>query len=525
MDIRGEMLIGGEPVYGREGELRALDPASGETLAPAFGCGGAVDSERACLLAGQAAAPFAAADGETRARLLEAIAAGLLALGGALLERAARETGLPQARLIVERGRAVAQLRQFARAARQGLDAGAVLELGQPDKLPPRPDLRVRRVPIGPVAVFGAGNFPLAFSVAGGDTASALAAGCPVVAKAHPAHPGVSELTGRVIRQAVADCGLPGGVFSLLIADGHALGRQLVEHPAIAAVAFTGSRRGGEALMRAAALRPRPIPVYAEMGSLNPVLALPHALAARAEAMAASWVDALALNAGQFCTCPSLLLAVEGEDLDRFRRAAANAAAAKPAGTMLTPAIHDAYQSALHRLRRAPGIAELASGQAGGGPYAAQAALFEIDAAGFAAQPELAEEVFGPCALIVACRDQDELLSAMAGLDGQLTATLQMDDADLPLARRLLPLLEARAGRVLANAFPNWVEASPAMVHGGPFPAGSDSRATSVGLAAMDRFLRPVCYQNLPAALLPPQLADDNPLRLWRRVDGAWSQS
>ncbi|AOZ52431.1 aldehyde dehydrogenase (NADP(+)) [Chromobacterium vaccinii] len=524
MDIRGEMLIGGEPVYGREGELRARDPASGEALEPAFGCGGAVDAERACLLAGRAAAPFAAADGETRARLLEAIAAGLLALGGRLLERAARETGLPQARLIVERGRAVAQLRQFARAARQGLDAGAVLELGQPDKLPPRPDLRVRRVPIGPVAVFGAGNFPLAFSVAGGDTASALAAGCPVVVKAHPAHPGVSELTGRVIRQAAADCGLPGGVFSLLIADGHALGRQLVEHPAIAAVAFTGSRRGGEALMRAAALRPRPIPVYAEMGSLNPVLALPHALAARAETMAAAWVDALTLNAGQFCTCPSLLLAVEGEDLDRFRRAAANAAAAKPADTMLTPVIHDAYQSALHRLRRTPGVAELASGQAGGGPYAAQAALFEIDAAGFAARPELAEEVFGPCALIVACRDQDELLSAMAGLDGQLAATLQMDDADLPLARRLLPLLEARAGRVLANAFPNWVETSPAMVHGGPFPAGSDSRATSVGLAAMDRFLRPVCYQNLPAALLPPQVADDNPLRLWRRVDGAWSQ-
>ncbi|MCD4502462.1 aldehyde dehydrogenase family protein, partial [Chromobacterium vaccinii] len=293
-------------------------------------------------------------------------------------------------------------------------DAGAVLELGQSDKLPPRPDLRVRRVPIGPVAVFGAGNFPLAFSVAGGDTASALAAGCPVVVKAHPAHPGVSELTGRVIRQAVADCGLPGGVFSLLIADSHALGRQLVEHPAIAAVAFTGSRRGGEALMRAAALCPRPIPVYAEMGSLNPVLALPHALAARAEAMAAGWVDALALNAGQFCTCPSLLLAVEGEDLDRFRRAAARAAAAKPADTMLTPAIHDAYQSALHRLRHTPGVAELASGQAGGGPYAAQTALFEIDAAGFAARPELAEEVFGPCALIVACRDQDELLSAMA---------------------------------------------------------------------------------------------------------------
>ncbi|MEN3811867.1 aldehyde dehydrogenase family protein, partial [Chromobacterium piscinae] len=496
MDIRGEMLIGGEPVYGREGALRAVDPASGETLEPAFGCGGADEVERACLLAGHASAPFAAADGETRARLLEAIAAGLLALGGALLERAARETGLPQARLIVERGRAVAQLRQFARAARQGLDG----------RIPP------------PARWARAGNFPLAFSVAGGDTASALAAGCPVVVKAHPAHPGVSELTGRVIRQAVADCGLPGGVFSLLITDGHALGRQLVEHPAIAAVAFTGSRRGGEALMRAAALRPRPIPVYAEMGSLNPVLALPHALAARAEAMAAAWVDALTLNAGQFCTCPSLLLAVEGEDLERFRRAAANAAVAKPADTMLTPAIHDAYQSALHRLRRTPGVAELAFGQAGGGPYAAQAALFEVDAAGFAARPELAEEVFGPCALIIACRDQDELLSIVAGLDGQLAATLQMDDADLPLARELLPLLEARAGRVLANGFPNWVETSPAMVHGGPFPASSDSRATSVGLAAMDRFLRPVCYQNLPAALLPPQVADDNPLRLWRRV-------
>ncbi|WP_231137365.1 aldehyde dehydrogenase (NADP(+)) [Chromobacterium paludis] len=522
MEIRGDMLIGRAAVYGRAGALRAVDPASGEVLEPAFGCGDAGDVDRACRLAREAAPALRAASGETRARLLEAIAAGLLAAGNALLERAARETGLPPARLIVERGRAVGQLRQFAQAARRGLDAGAIVEPGQPGKLPPKPDLRSRRVAIGPVAVFGASNFPLAFSVAGGDTAAALAAGCPVVAKAHPAHPGVSELTGRVIQQAVADCGLPEGVFSLLIGDGHDIGLALVRHPAIAAVAFTGSRQGGLALLRAAALRPSPIPVFAEMGSLNPIFVLPHALAARAESLGAAWVDAVALNAGQFCTCPSLLLALEGEPLDRLRAAVVKAAAAKPAETMLTSAIHAGYQAALRRIRAAPGVAELATGQAATGPHAARLTLFETRADAFLAAPELSEEAFGPCALLVACRDLDQWFEVAHSLDGQLAAAMQLDEADLPLARELLPVLEARAGRVLANGSPNWVEVSPAMMHGGPFPAGSDSRATSVGLAAMDRFLRPVCYQNLPAALLPPQLADDNPLALWRRVAGEW---
>jgi NADP-dependent aldehyde dehydrogenase len=508
MEIRGEMLIGRASVYGQSGTLRAIDPANGEKLEPAFGCGGASEVERACRLAREAATAFRASSGETRARLLEAIAAGLQAQGGALQERAARETGLSPARLIMERGRAAGQLRQFALAARQGLDAGPRLEPGQPDRLPPKPDLRARHVAIGPVAVFGASNFPLAFSVAGGDTAAALAAGCPVVAKAHPAHPGVSELTGRIIQQAVAECGLPEGVFSLLIGDGNDIGLQLVAHPAIEAVAFTGSRAGGLALLRAAAHRPKPIPVFAEMGSINPVLLLPHALADRAEDIAAGWVDAVALNAGQFCTRPSLLLALKGESLTRLQRSAALKAASKPAETMLTPGIHSNFRQALQRLRSLPGVAELATGMPSPGPHAAQLTLFETDGATFLAAPELAEEVFGPCGLIVACRDLAELFEIVASLDGQLTATLQLDEADLPLARELLPLLEARAGRILANSFPNWVEVSPAMVHGGPFPACTDSRSTSVGIGAMARFLRPVCYQNMPAPLLPPALQD-----------------
>jgi NADP-dependent aldehyde dehydrogenase len=405
---------------------------------------------------------------------------------------------------------------------RQGAWIGATLDSPLPQRQPaPRADLRMGKIALGPVAVFGASNFPLAFSVAGGDTASALAAGCTVVVKAHPAHPGTSALVGQVIRAAVDRLGLPEGVFSLLFGAGNELGTALVRHPAIAAVGFTGSRRGGLALVALAQQRPQPIPVYAEMSAINPVLLLPAALANRAEAIAHSFVDSLTLGAGQFCTNPGLLIAVESDGLARFEAAATKALAAREGATMLTPGIHAAYQAGVDAHGRVEGVALLGRGIASpASPFAAHGALFATSASNFLERPELADEVFGPAAVIVRCRDVAELRAVVERMEGQLTATLQIDDADLPLAASLMPVLERKAGRLLANGFPTGVEVSHAMVHGGPVPATSDARVTSVGSAAIERFLRPVCYQDLPQALLPLALRDGNPLGIWRSLDG-----
>jgi 2,5-dioxopentanoate dehydrogenase len=412
-------------------------------------------------------------------------------------------------------------LKLFASLVRDGRWCGAVLDSALPGRQPlPRPDLRSRKVAVGPVAVFGASNFPLAFSVAGGDTASALAAGCPVVVKAHPAHLGTSELVGRAIQRAVAASGLPDGVFSLVIGAGNAVGEALVAHPAIKAVGFTGSRRGGLALVDIAARRKEPIPVYAEMSSINPVFLLPAALAARGAALAQGFVDSLTLGAGQFCTNPGLLIAFEGPELQRFVDAATQALAQKSAQTMLTPGIAAAYREGVDARARTGGVTRVADGAASDVHSAARPALFATTAAQFVASEALQDEIFGPAALIVTCRDADELMRVAEHLEGQLTATLQIDPEDYALARRLLPTLERKAGRILANGFPTGVEVSYAMVHGGPFPATSDARTTSVGAAAIERFLRPVCYQDLPAELLPDALHDDNPLGLWRLRDG-----
>ncbi len=510
--ISGEQLIGAAAKRGTAGELQAWSPIRGQVLPETFGGGDAADVERACALARAAADPWRRSLPEQRARLLEAVAEGLLALGDVLIERAHLESALPVARLQGERGRTVGQLRLFAQALRDGHWSAATLDSALPERAPlPRADLRSHKIAIGPVAVFGASNFPLAFSVAGGDTAAALAAGCPVIAKAHPAHPGSSELVGRVIQQAVRELGLPEGLFSLLHDAGTALGQALVAHPVIQAVGFTGSRRGGQALMAVAQARPQPIPVYAEMSAINPVFLLPAALAARAETIAQGFADSLTLGVGQFCTNPGLLVGLDGPDLQRFVAAALPLLAAKPAGTMLTPGIQSAFETGAARLREQPGVETLVQG-------AAQ--LCVADAARFIANSLLHEEVFGPAALLLRCRDEAELLAVAEALEGQLTATLQLDAADTQLAQALLPVLERKAGRILANGFPTGVEVAPAMVHGGPWPASSSAAHTSVGTAAIERFLRPVCYQDLPAELLPPALQPHNPLGLWRLRDG-----
>jgi alpha-ketoglutaric semialdehyde dehydrogenase len=414
----------------------------------------------------------------------------------------------------------VGQLRLFAKVVRDGHFLGAALDSALPERAPPRPDLRLRKIGVGPVAVFGASNFPLAFSVGGGDTASALAAGCPVVVKAHNAHLGTSELVARAIARAVAACKLPEGVFSMVIGEGRSVGQQLVAHRAIKAVGFTGSRQGGMALVRVANGRDEPIPVYAEMSSVNPVFMLPQALAADGGALAQGFVDSLTLGAGQFCTNPGMVIAVAGGDTDRLFTAAAAALQAKPSATMLTPGIHDAYTCGVAKLATAQGVALLAQGQASDAGCAARPVLYACDADTYLGTPALEDEVFGPCSLLVRCRDEAQMLALARRLEGQLTVTVHAVEGDHALAAALLPVLERKAGRILFNGYPTGVEVAHAMVHGGPFPATSDPRSTSVGASAIDRFLRPVCYQNVPAALLPAALADANPLGLARIVDG-----
>ncbi|MBQ5941119.1 aldehyde dehydrogenase (NADP(+)) [Massilia sp. AB1] len=520
MTIHGEMIIGRRSERGVAGEVRSADPARGAALEPAFGTASPAQLASACELAEQAFDAYRAIGLEQRARFLESIAEEILDIGPLLIERAHQESGLPLARLEGERGRTVNQLRLFAKVVRDGHFLGATLDAALPQRSPPRPDLRMAKIPLGPVAVFGASNFPLAFSVAGGDTASALAAGCPVVVKAHNAHLGTSELVARAVQRAAIDCGMPEGVFSMVIGEGKQIGQDLVNHPAIQAVGFTGSRQGGLALLCTANARPVPIPVYAEMSSVNPVFLLPGALANGGARLAAGFIDSLTLGVGQFCTNPGLVIALAGEALDAFRIAAVDALQATAAGTMLTAGIHQAYLGAIERRSGLAGVQLLARGSAEASGCAAQAALYQCDAATYLANPALEEEIFGPASVLIACRDQAEMLAVARHLEGQLTATVNATEADHALAAVLLPTLERKAGRILFNGFPTGVEVAHAMVHGGPFPATSDSRSTSVGATAIERFLRPVCYQDVPTGLLPQALRDGNPLGIARLVDG-----
>lgn len=521
MTLEGKQLIGGQRVTGTGAASQAIDPATGEPLEPAYAGGTAAEVNSACELAWAAFDVYRETSLQSRSAFLETIADEIEAIGDELIVRAMAESGLPRARLEGERGRTCGQLRLFAAVVRAGEWLDVRVDPALPERQPaPRADLRQRHIALGPVAVFGASNFPLAFSVAGGDTASALAAGCPVIVKAHRAHPGTSELVGRVVQKAVAACGLPEGVFSVLFGSGSIVGAGLVADDRIKAVGFTGSRSGGLALQKIAQARREPIPVYAEMSSINPVFPLPAVLAARGETMAQAFVASLNMGAGQFCTNPGLVIAKKGEALDRFVASAGAAVREAAAQTMLTPGIHAAYQDGVSRLADHAKVREVARGGAADAPNQCQAGLFVTTAADFLADAVLQEEVFGASSLVIECSDDEEVKRVAEQLEGQLTVTLHMDDADLGAARALLPTLERKAGRVLVNGWPTGVEVCHAMVHGGPFPATSDSRSTSVGSAAIKRFLRPVCYQNLPDALLPEALSEDNPLGLRRLVDG-----
>ena len=522
MTLTGESFIGRERARSTT-TFRAVEAASGRTLEPPFHEANALLVDRAAELAWSAFQSYRESETQQRAQFLESIAEQIMALEEELLARVAVESSLPRARLTAERARTVNQLRLFAQELRLGGWRRVRIDPALPRRIPlARPDLRQYQVAIGPVAVFGASNFPLAFSVAGGDTAAALAAGCPVIVKGHPAHPGTSELIARAITAAANAIGMPAGVFSLLQGASHALGAALVSHPRVKAVAFTGSRSGGLALMRIASQRPEPIPVYAEMSSINPVVLLPDALVQGAETLAERFVESVTLGTGQFCTNPGLLIAMNSPALDRFVSATAAAMERVSASVMLTADIAQAYAAGVERLQQHPQVSVVGRGCDTPGLVGGRAALFAVDANTMLAHAEITEEVFGPSSVLVRCTDVSQFLKVLQHLEGQLTATLHFAQTDTDLARSVLEVLEGKAGRLIANSWPTGVEVSHAMIHGGPYPATSDGRSTSVGTLALERFLRPVCYQDFPEALLPQPLRDEIFASLPHRYDGEY---
>jgi NADP-dependent aldehyde dehydrogenase len=522
--LTGHSLIAGKPVAGEGKTAFGFDPASNEQLAPAYTLITEEQLKAATTAAAEAFESFSTLDPDTHAAFLDAIADNIDAIGDELIIRAGRETGLPAARLQGERARTTGQLRLFANVVRQGDFRGVRIDPALPDRTPlPRADIRQRQIPLGPVAVFGASNFPLAFSTAGGDTASALAAGCPVVFKAHNAHPGTSELVGQAIVKAVKEIGLHPGVFSLIYGPGSSIGQALVADPVIKAVGFTGSQSAGIALMRTAAARPEPIPVYAEMSSLNPVFVFPGALNGSAEqinALAQQYVTAVTGSSGQLCTSPGLLFAPAGEAGDKLAAAVGRAVSACAGQTMLTEGIAASWNSGAAALGGARNVSVVGQGTEGATENAPAPTIFGTEISEFVSNDVLHAEIFGAASLVIRYSTAEELIEAVARLEGQLTASLQLTEEDYPTAARLLPALEQKVGRIIVNGWPTGVEVGHAMVHGGPFPATSDTRTTSVGTLAINRFLRPVAYQNLPQELLPASLQDANPWQLNRRIDG-----
>jgi NADP-dependent aldehyde dehydrogenase len=502
--------------------IKAIDPRTGEA-GPEYGEATAADVDAAVGAAGSAARSAALANPRARAAMLRGAAARLRAREDELVALCETETGLPPARLHGELGRTTGQLEAFADVIEAGQHLDAILDSADASAVPPRPDLRRVVIPIGPVAVFGASNFPLAFSTAGGDTASALAAGCPVVVKGHPAHPGTGALVAEELSAAVAEAGLPAGTFAHLPSGGFAVGEALVDHPAIRAVAFTGSGRGGRAIMDRAAARPDPIPVFAEMGSLNPVVVTEAALVARSEAIVAALTGAIGNFGGQLCTKPGLVLVPEGAAGEAFAAALAEALGAREPAVLLSEAIRDGLRRGLRALEKAPSVERLTALEGdgdGAAGFRARPAVFRAAAGDLGRVAALAEEHFGPAVVVLTYGSIADAAAALERGGGQLTASVHAEASD---HGELMPLVESAArvaGRIVFDGVPTGVAVSWAMHHGGPYPASSDGAHTSVGMTALRRFLRPVTYQDAPAALLPPALADGNPLGIWRRVDG-----
>lgn len=522
MHLDGKNLIGANRSASGSKTFQAYAPRAGKKIDPVFYEATSQEVDRAANLAADAAAALKQLSAGELAAFLMSVREEIAALGDDLIDRAAEETALPADRLKGERERTLNQIRLFADLVNEGSWVDARIDTALPDRKPlPRPDLRRMLQPIGPVAVFGASNFPLAFSVAGGDTVSAFAARNPVVVKAHPAHPGTSELVAGAIAKAVVSSSLPAGVFALLHGLSPDISLALVTHPAIRAVGFTGSLRAGRALFDAAARRPDPIPVYAEMGSVNPVFILPETLARNTAGIAEGLFRSVTLGVGQFCTCPGLAFAASGEALDKFRQELKKQFESAAPGSMLNSAIRKGYTEKFLAMAAVPGVASHSSSQ----PAAverteAQPGVFVTDSRTWLQNPELHTEIFGPATVLVECNSEAELLEAAHALEGTLTATIHGTPEELARHASLIEVLTAKAGRLIFNGYPTGVEVSPAMHHGGPYPATSDEKFTSVGSAAIYRFARPVCYQGFPQHLLPEELQDANPRKIWRQVNG-----
>lgn len=518
LSLTGHNYIGGERRAAGTVEHKSLDASSGEALPYTFIQATPEEVDAAAQAAAAAYPIYRNLSAVRRAEFLEAIADEIDALGDDFVALVCRETALPAARIQGERGRTSGQMRLFAKVLRRGDFYGARIDRALPDRQPlPRPDIRQYQIGVGPVAVFGASNFPLAFSTAGGDTASALAAGCPVVFKAHSGHMATAECVADAIIRAAEKTGMPKGVFNMIFGGG--VGEILVKHPAIQAVGFTGSLKGGRALCDMAAARPQPIPVFAEMSSVNPVIVLPGALKARGATVAKELAGSVVLGCGQFCTNPGLVIGIRSAEFSEFVAGLADAIGAQPAQTMLNAGTLRSYTSGVAQLKGHAKVSHLAGNEQTGNQ--AQPQLFKADVSMLLEGDHLLqEEVFGPTSIVVEVADSAELTRALQSMHGQLTATLIAEREDLSAFRDLLPLLEVKAGRVLLNGYPTGVEVCDAMVHGGPYPATSDARGTSVGTLAIHRFLRPVCYQNYPDEVLPEALQNANPLGIQRLVDG-----
>jgi 2,5-dioxopentanoate dehydrogenase len=522
LNLSGRSLIGAHVSEAQGRGFRAVNPANGKKLEPAFYSATPEDIDQAANTAADAFHELASVRGHARAAFLRRIAENLAAEGETIIQRANLEAGLPLPRLQGELKRTTGQLSLFAEVLEEGSWVNARLDEADRERQPPRPDVRSMLRPLGPVAVFGASNFPLAFSVAGGDTASALAAGNPVVVKAHPAHPGTSELVGRAIRKAVAQSGLPPGMFSLLFDAGVQVGVSLVQHPAIKAVAFTGSQAGGRTLMKLASQRSEPIPCYAEMGSTNPLFILSGAIRERGAQIAHGLQASFTISSGQFCTKPGLVFVSEEQRAGFEQELQQGVSQLEPFG-MLTHGIAAKYSQAVQQ-RAAEGKARVVAGEPGSNSNQScavgEATVFGISLEDFLAHPDLSEEVFGPTTLLVHYRTENDLVKAAQQLEGHLTATVHGTDEDFLRSQKLIRILETKVGRIVFNGFPTGVEVGHAMVHGGPFPATSDSRTTSVGTQAIFRFARPVCYQDFPDAALPPELRKANPMGIMRMING-----
>jgi NADP-dependent aldehyde dehydrogenase len=521
MELQGTSIIGRARGEKRGETLQGLNPATGERLTPMYYSASMEEMNRAAELAQAAFSTYSRSSGSEKGKFLRLLASKLEAAGSVLTDRVVLETGLARARVESETARTCGQLRMFAEMVEEGSWVDARIDRANPSRQPvPKPDVRSMMRPLGPVAVFCASNFPLAFSVAGGDTASALAAGNPVIVNAHYAHPGTAEIVGTALQEAVRESHLPEGVFSLLYGAGYGVGQALVSHPLVKAVGFTGSRQGGLALMKIAEARREPIPVFAEMSSVNPVFILPRAMMRRSAEIQAGLYAAVTLGAGQFCTNPGLVVVEANAESKRFTEEFARIMLGSSPFTLLTPGIRDAYLRLVQERGIRPGVKLSRHITDPLDVTRVSAATLETDAATLLSSPDLSEEIFGPSTLIVRYAHQGELLAIARGLEGHLTATIHATEEDLTEYRDLVEILETKVGRLLVNGFPTGVEVCHAMVHGGPFPATSDGRSTSVGTRAAFRFTRLLSYQNVPDPLLPDELKDPNPLRIMRMVDG-----